>query len=96
VNSSLKNEQLEEANTVVLREGCQGLAKEALKRVPRQDRKNFAVLAKTLRSVFLFKEEEVDDNAILNRMMNLKQGSKKLDDYIEEGLRLKPMVKLEF
>lgn len=66
VNAGLDAKNLSEANAVVLREGCQGLAKECLKRVPRADRKNFEVLANTLRSSFPYEEEEVNDNTILN------------------------------
>jgi hypothetical protein len=45
---------------------------------------------------FPYKEEEEDKSAILNRIMNLKQGNKKLDDYIDEGIRLKCEISSEF
>jgi hypothetical protein len=99
VNSGLTGTALQEASAMVLREGCQGLARECIQKVPRIHRKDFDVLAQSLRDRFPYEEEEEeeeDDSVILNRMMNLKQGSKKLESYIEEGIRLKCEVAKEF
>jgi hypothetical protein len=87
---------LQEANAVMLREGCQGMARECIQKVPRANRKDFGVLTQALRDSFPYKEEGEDESAILNRIMNLKQGNKKLDDYINEGIRLKCEISSEF
>ena len=85
--------RMDAAIALTIYRGLRGDAKLFVSDFDEDDLLNRTVMEERLRARFPFRKRVVDDMADLNtRITSLDQGHKKLEEYIDEALRIKALI----